>query len=189
MKQMFSTLIVFSLLSTFAPAAQTKPTADGLRAWISNYLDDLPNFICDYTETEYHPGWVKWKLHQEHQGEVRFVDGKDEYLVKSVNGNHHWEGTPIWQLSSLDHPFAGWLQEKLSPLANYRFKPKGKDKLTFVSDWGQGLHKGYTADGEPNPGKFYPTKGTVWVDKKTHGILKIKERFKVPRGDGYVPER
>ena len=185
MKKMLLTLIIFSLLSTFAVAAQTKPTAAGLRAWISTYMDDVPNFICDYTEKEYRPGWAFWKLHQEHEGEVRHIDGRDDYLVKSVNGDHSQEGTPIWKLSGLDNPFAGFLRDKLRPETNYRFKPKGKDKLTFVSDWGRSLLRGYTENGELLPGRRnYPSWGTIWVDKETHGILKIKERFKVPRGDG-----
>ena len=45
------------------------------------------------------------------------------------------------------------------------------------------LFKGYTEDGKPGPGIGYPTWGTIWIDKPTHAVRKIKERFKVPRND------
>ena len=48
-----------------------------LREWIAAYLEDLPNFICDYTEASTGGTVSRWKeqAKHKHQGEVRYLDG------------------------------------------------------------------------------------------------------------------
>ena len=165
---------------------QDGKTPRALRQWIASYVEDLPNFVCDYTEKEYGPGrWNYWSLKKEHSGKVRFIDGTDEYQVLSVDGQP--AEVPIWKVSLWHNPFAS-IQYKLSPVANYRFTPKKKGKFTFLSDWGIGFFKGYTEDGEPNPEtqRSYPTWGTLWVERSSHEVVKIEEHVRVPRGHPFA---
>ena len=143
---MRNTLTIFCLL-LFTASFTRAQTSMELREWISGYVEDLPNFICDYTEKEYGPGgWNYWSLKKEHSGKVRFIDGKDERQVLSVDGQP--AEVPIWKVSSWHSPF-GAIRHKLVPWANYRFTPKNKAKFSFVSDRGIGFFKEYTEDGEP----------------------------------------
>ena len=170
--------LLVGLISVLPVAAQSPAK---LREWIASHIEDLPNFVCDYTEKQYGAGrWNYWSLKSEHSGEVRYVDGNDEYRVLLIDGVA--AEAPIWKLTNWHNPFAG-VRHILRPAANYRFTPKGRDKFNFLSDLGGGLFKEYTEDGKPGPGRSYPTWGTIWIDKQTHAVQKIKERFKVPRGD------
>ena len=182
--EMRKTLTLFCLLIVTASFARAQTSME-LREWISGYVEDLPNFVCDYTEKEYGPGrWNYWSLKKEHSGKVRFIDGTDEYQVLSVDGQP--AKSPIWKVSRWHDPF-GSIQYKLSPVANYRFTPKKKGKYTFLSDWGIGFFKGYTEDGKPNPEtqRSYPTWGTLWVERSSHEVVKIEEHVKVPRGQPF----
>ena len=58
-----------------------------LRRSIMAYLEDLPNFICDYTEHHYERGIVsEWVSMDMNQGEVRYIDGRSDYRVMSGSG-------------------------------------------------------------------------------------------------------
>ena len=121
--------LVVGLISVLPVAAQSPAK---LREWIASHIEDLPNFVCDYTEKQYGAGrWNHWSLKSEHQGEVRYVNGNDEYRVLSIDGAE--AEAPIWELSKIYDPFAD-LRYKLSPIGNYWFMPKGRDKFTFRKD-------------------------------------------------------
>ena len=150
-----------------------------LREWITAYLEDLPNFICDYTEAKYEHGGGGWELKHKHQGEARYIDGKAEYRVVAENGLPV-EKT-VWEVTTTGpHAFHS-LRGFLNPSANYRFTPRGEGEISFQSDAGQGLVRGWTKDGRPkDPQKSYPTWGTLWAQEPQHRIRGVMEYFTVP---------
>ncbi len=175
-------LTVASLLLFTVSFAQAQTSME-LREWIAGYLEDLPNFVCDYTEKTYGAGrWNYWSLKKEHSGKVRFIDGHDEYQVLSVDGQP--AETPIWKVSNLHDPFAE-IRYLLSPELNYRFTPREKGRFSFRSDWGMGFSKGFTEDGELKHITSYPTWGTIWVDFPSHAVQKIEEHVKIRKGQPF----
>ena len=131
-------MTVLSLLLFTVSFAQAQTSME-LREWISGYVEDLPNFVCDYTEKTYGPGrWNWWSLKKEHSGKVRFIDGKDEYQVLSVDGQP--AEPPIWKVSKWHKPFTE-IRYLLWPGNNYRFTPKKKGRFSFRSDGGMGFFR------------------------------------------------
>ena len=151
-----------------------------LRRSIMAYLEDLPNFICDYTEHRYERGIVsEWVSMDMNQGEVRYIDGRSDYRVVSENGSP--TGKTIWEVSAIPHSF-GAIRTLWWPSANYRFTPQGEGAFSFQSDWGGGLVPGYTRDGTPlEGGRSYPSWGTVRVQEPEHRVLSVRESFEVPK--------
>ena len=152
-----------------------------LRRWITTYLEELPNFICDYTEHHYERGIVsEWVSMDMNQGEVRYIDGRSDYRVMSASGKP--TGETIWEVTSgTPHSF-GAIRNFLWPSANYRFTPQGEGVFSFQSDWGRGLVPGWTRDGTPlEGGRSYPSWGTVRVQKPEHRVLSVMEYFEVPK--------
>ena len=152
-----------------------------LREWIAAYLEDLPNFICDYTEAQYGRGSFGWKEQEKHkhQGEVRYLDGKADYRVVSENGLP--VGKTIWEVTTTGpHSFHA-LSGFVNPSANYRFTPQGEGEFSFQSDAGGGLVRGWTKDGRRIPPyRSYPSWGTLWVQEPPHRVRGVMEYFTVP---------
>ena len=148
-----------------------------LREWMTAHVDDMPNFVCDYTERTWERG--DSELSKWHQGEVRFIDGEDDYRVLSVNGKSSKK--KIWQVSGFTNSFVKpWFM--LHPENNYRFESAGPGYFSFQSDHGVHVVHGYTRTGEGLRSKPYPTWGTVWVDD-SHAFVKIEEHMTSPEGD------
>ena len=153
-----------------------------LRRSILAYLEDLPNFICDYTEHHYERGIVsEWVSMDMNQGEVRYIDGRSDYRVMSGSGKP--TGETIWEVTSGTPEAFGAIRTFLWPsAANYRFTPQGGGAFSFQSDWGGGLVPGWTRDGTPlEGGRRYPSWGTVRVLKPEHRVLSVREYFEVPK--------
>ena len=154
-----------------------------LREWITAYFEDLPNFICDYTETRYGRDNFDWKEKEKnkHQGEVRYIDGRADYRVVSENGVP--TGKTIWEVTTASpHSFQA-LRAFLDLSANYRFTPQGEGEFSFQSDAGGGLVRGYTKDGRIKPPyESYPSRGTLWVREPQHRVREVMEYFTVPEG-------
>ena len=145
-----------------------------LKEWMASYLEDLPNFICEYSEVEYKqrkPG-APWELEKRYKGEVRFIDGKDEHRVILLNGKPSRK--PIWELTGSIDSFATF-RFMLNPINNFQFTPNGQGQVSFRSTWGKTLHKGFTKDGTSTGWKSFPSWGTIWKQEHTHAILKIQE--------------
>ena len=138
-----------------------------LRQWITTYLEDLPNFICDYTEHHYERGIVsEWVPMNMNQGEVRYIDGRSDYRVMSESGTP--TGETIWEVTSGTPDAFASIRNFLWPSANYRFTPQGAGRITFQSDWGGGLVPGWTRDGTPlEGGKRYPSKPSLSRSRST----------------------
>ena len=151
-----------------------------LRRSIMAYLEDLPNFICDYTEHHYERGIVsEWVSMDMNQGEVRYIDGRSDYRVMSGSGSP--TGKTIWEVSAIPHSF-GAIRTLWWPSANYRFTPQGEGAFSFQSDWGGGLVPGWKRDGTPlKGGRSYPSWGTVRVQEPEHRVLSVREYFEVPK--------
>ena len=151
-----------------------------LLEWITDYVDDLPNFVCDYTEQQWKNRlWGGLKLSTRHEGEIRFVNGNDDYRVLSVNGRPSKKN--FWELNTWTQHFAA-LRFIPRSSCNYRFEAAGPGRFSFQSDFGQSIVKGYTRGGASFGDKSYPTWGTVWVDA-SHAIVKFEEHTKIPEGD------
>ena len=152
-----------------------------LREWITAYFEDLPNFICDYTETQYGRGSVGWKEREKHkhQGEVRYLDGRADYRVVSENGR--LVEKTIWEVTTTGpHSFHA-LRGFLNPSANYRFTRRGEGEISFQSEAGGGLVRGWTKDGRIKPPhRSYPSWGTIWVREPRHRVREVMEYFTVP---------
>ena len=154
-----------------------------LREWITAYLEDLPNFICDYTEIQYGRGSFGWKEQEKHkhQGEVRYIDGQVDYRVVSEDGLPV-EKT-IWEVTTASPTSFNFLGGFLRPAANYRFTRRGEGEISFQSDAGKGLVRGWTKDGRiVPPRRSYPTWGTLWVREPQHRVRGVMEYFTVPEG-------
>ena len=164
-----------------------------MREWIVSYLDELPNFVCDYKESTSEMFRGNWIRMDSNEGQVRHVDGKSDFLVATESGIP--TNKKIWEVSSGSPDSFASISAFLSPSTNYRFTPNGEGVFTFQSDAGVYLVTGYTKDGRPKGVKDYPTWGTVRVDKSSHAILEFVEYFRVPeRGmlaslfvSGFVP--
>ena len=152
-----------------------------LRRSIMAYLEDLPNFICDYTEHHYERGIVsEWVSMDMNQGEVRYIDGRSDYRVMSGSGKP--TGETIWKVTETNPNSFGAISNFLVPSANYRFTPQGEGAFSFQSDWGGGLVPGWTRDGTPlEGGRSYPSWGTVRVQEPEHRVLSVREYFEVPK--------
>ena len=154
-----------------------------LRQWITTYLEDLPNFICDYTERHYERGigseWVPTM--DINQGEVRYINGRNDYRVMSESGKP--TGETIWEVTNQSPESFGYIRNFLRPSANYRFTPQGGEGVfSFQSDWGAGLVPGWKRDGTPlKGGRSYPSWGTVRVQEPEHRVLSVREYFEVPK--------
>ena len=102
------------------------------------YLEDLPNFICDYTEHHYERGIVsEWVSTMDmNQGKVRYIDGRSDYRVMSGSGKP--TGETIWEVTETKAPTPLVpLVTFCVPSANYRFTPQGGEgAFSFQSDWG-----------------------------------------------------
>ena len=151
-----------------------------LRQWITTYLEELPNFVCDYTEHHYERGIVsEWVSMDMNQGEVRYIDGRSDYRVMSGSGKP--TGETIWEVSNIPHSFSA-IRNFLVPSANYRFTPQGEGAFSFQSDSGGGLVPGWTRAGTPlEGGRSYPSWGTVRVQKPEHRVLSVREYFEVSK--------
>ena len=74
-----------------------------LLEWITDYVEDLPNFACDYRERRWKNHRGLWKLLKRHEGEIRFIDGRDDYRVISVNGRPSTKN--FWDLGTFTQDF------------------------------------------------------------------------------------
>ena len=163
-----------------------------LREWITAWSRDLPNFICDYTETEYvrlgedlleylPDSSDAWIIDSSNSGQVRYVDGSEDRKVSMADGLPSNE--PIWKVSGLVNHFTN-LADLIYPASNYRLTPDGPEKFSFRSDSGYGLHEGFTKDGRIKGMRGYPTWGTVWVQEPKYAVLRIMENMEVAEGRG-----
>ena len=198
MKKQLVFALLFGVLTTGAWAQTSREGEDHttreLKEWIASYLKDLPNFICEYSEVRYQwrkPGALEWlwngnsKTEKRHKGEVRFIDGKDEYRVISLNGKPSKKS--IWEVTGFIGSFAQF-RFMLDPKNNFRFTPNGQgDQVSFKADAGRSLHKGYTKDGISTGWKAYPTWGTLWTEEGTHAILKIQDHAAFPGNEFSLP--
>ena len=164
-----------------------------MREWITTYLDELPNFVCDYKEIRSEMFRGNWVRMDSNEGQVRHVDGKSDFLVETESGI--LTNKKIWEVTSGSPDSFASLSWFLSPSTNYRFTPNGEGVFTFQSDAGMNLVSGYTKDGRRKGTKYYPTWGTVRVDRSSHAILEVIEYMRVPeRGrlaglftSGFIP--
>ena len=163
-----------------------------LREWITTWSQDLPNFICDYTETEYvrlgedlleylPASSDPWSLDSRNSGHVRYVDGAEDRKVSMAGGLP--SSKPIWKVSTLGNHFIA-LAHLIHPSPNYRLTPDGPEKFSFRSDSGYGLHEGFTKDGRIKGMRGYPTWGTVWVQEPKYAVLRIMENVEVAERPG-----
>ena len=152
-----------------------------LRRSVMAYLEDLPNFICDYTEHKYaldRASGLSWELTDTNLGEVRYIDGRSDYRVVSENGSP--TGKTIWEVSAMPNSF-GTLGKFFSPSLNYKFTSEGNGEFSFQSDAGITLVREFTRDGGHKGAKSYPTRGTVWVQEPDHAVRGYMEYFEVPK--------
>ena len=150
-----------------------------LRQWITTYLDELPNFVCDYKESTSEMFRGNWIRMDSNEGQVRYIDGRSDYRVMSGSGKP--TGETIWEVSNIPHSFSA-IRNFLGPSANYRFTPQGEGAFSFQSDSGGGLVPGWTRAGTPlEGGRSYPSWGTVRVQKPEHRVLSVREYFEVPK--------
>ena len=164
-----------------------------MREWIVSYLDELPNFVCDYKESTSEMFRGSWVLMDTNEGQVRHVDGKSDFLVATEDGSP--TNKRIWEVSRGSLESFASISGVLSPSTNYRFTPNGEGVFAFQSDAGIHLVSGYTKDGRKKGVKHYPTWGTVRVEKSSHAIREFIEYMTVPeRGrlaslfvSGFVP--
>ena len=149
-----------------------------MREWIGSYLEELPNFVCDYKESRsemFREGWV---LMDTNEGQVRHVDGKSDFLVEIESGIP--TNKQIWEVTSASLESFSSFFGVLSPSTNYRFTPNGEGLFTFQSDAGIHLFNGFTRDGVKRGVKNYPTWGTVQLEKSSHAIREFIEYLRVP---------
>ena len=149
-----------------------------MREWITTYLEELPNFVCDYKEIRSEMFRGNWVRMDSNEGQVRHVDGKSDFLVETESGI--LTNKLIWEVTSGSPDSFSSISGFLSTLQNYRFTPKGGGSFAFQSDAGVHLFSGYTKDGHPKDAKSYPTWGTVRVDKSSHAIREVIEYLRVP---------
>ena len=171
-------LMALFLFLLMASAVQAQ-TSMGLRDWIVSYVEDLPNFVCDYEETRSDLFMGDWIEMDSNEGQVRYIDGKSDFLVERESGIP--TNKRIWEVTSGSIDSFASLSWFLLPSSNYRLTPNGGDSFSFQSDAGIRLIRGFTKHGIPKGAKSYPTWGTVRVQKSSHAIRSFIEHIEVPK--------
>ena len=155
-----------------------------LLEWITDYVDDLPNFVCDYTEQQWKNRlWGGLKLSTRHEGEIRFVNGNDDYRVLSVNGRPSKKN--FWDLDTFTQNFAAPRFMLLSSctITGSRRRARGASPLNPIA--ASAFPQVTPGPARSMGGKSYPTWGTLRVDP-SHAFVKVEEHMKVPEGDSDV---
>ena len=195
---MHKILLSLSIL-TFAVGASVlgrqarAATVEDILEHAATHHEDLPNFVCIYSEHQYvrNGAYGDWKLKRWYEAEARVVDEITKCKVLTFKGKPSRK--KLYQVARTFWLFGGHFSQFLDPRQNYRIgkgtRIAGTPLQVFdmVSDAGISLLQGMTQQGTFKHEKAFPTQGKLWVESNTGRIVKSSESWTV-LGDGiYVP--
>ncbi len=194
---MHKILLSLSIL-TFAVGASVlgrqarAATVEDILEHAATHHEDLPNFVCTYSEHQYvrNGAYGDWKLKRWYEAEARVVDGITKCKVLTFKGKPSRK--KLYQVARTFWLFGGHFSQFLDPRQNYRIgkgtRIAGTPLQVFdmVSDAGMGLYRGITKRGELKHQKRVPTRGKLWVESDTGRIVKSSESWTI-LGDGVHP--
>jgi hypothetical protein len=154
------------------------------------FSDSLPNFLVEQVTTRYtgSRAGTNWRAMDVVTADVASVNGQEEYRNTRVNGRPaDPEKSGSWSTGE----FQVTLDDILSPRTFARFTLRGEERVAGQTAWVFDL-----SVEQPNShwqivsqsgGDYFPAyRGAIWVDKKTHRVLRIEQRaIDMPRTFAY----
>ena len=169
-------------------------TIEDVKRCASSYIDDLPNFICDYTEINYKRNYSPgggWDRKKWHTGELRWnrSDTRWNRRVLTFKGKptkkklHQISGTLGNYGVGVD--YSDWEWKKT------RGAEQGEDGVQLDvfevrSESGITLHRGLNKHRNLKKPKAAPATGKIWAEKDTGRIHKVILLY-LARGVTYGP--
>jgi len=166
-----------------ADAAHGKPAGDPLvekaRDSVFDFIDSLPNFVCDQITKRYANRKIepKWKYKDRFQSELFFVNGKEDYRKVRHNGKPMKKGSPEDSGQWSTGEFGSLLAALFHPQTNARFKfrrdstadgvpAKVYDFVVSKAESHWEIKTGYSV--RPS------YSGAVWLDPGSGHVLRIE---------------
>jgi hypothetical protein len=176
------------------PVSSTPLSADAIimlaREETELSVADLPDFLVQQETTRYHGRQDSWQKIDVVTADVACVNGREQYRNVAVNGipsQRPIESTGAWSTGE----FVTTLQNLFSSAEGATFSPRGEERFNgraaYLFDFSvsaQNSHWVLASDARRN---FHaPYKGTVWIDKQTHRVLRIDQKaYSIPRDFPY----
>jgi len=158
------------------------PIIADAREAASTFTSSLPNFIVQQHTARFMSNSrpAQWQALDIVTAEVVCVDGKEEYRNVAINGKptkRPVEETGSWSTGE----FAQTLQDILSPWTAAAFKKNGEQRIfnrqAIVYDYTVKQPNSHWSIVAANKQSYNPPyKGSVWIDKETHRVLRIEQQ-------------
>ena len=195
--QVYLRLVVLFLTITFSPQVKAA-TVEDILEYAASYVQDLPNFVCVYSEWIYRRSspYDKWSLKKWHEAEARFVEGRTFFNTRVLTFNGKPSKKKLHKVSAHGPTFGSDISSLLNTQQGHEIVPTGRREgpleiFSFTSRSGVQFVDGLKADGTArDPSPALPTSGEIWVEDQTGKIRKIVEKTTLPYQVGnYIPSK
>ncbi len=160
------------------------PVIEKARKVVREYLDDLPDFICQQVVERYYDlgGGRAWNRFDTLTYELTYNRGRE--LYKPINVVDRPVTRPIEQTGGAysTGDFAAGIASLFDPETQTVFKPAGKERLdnrqTLVYDFRVPLESSnweVKAEDEGAPAIIAGYSGAVWIDEETKRVLRMDQ--------------
>ena len=162
--------------------ADEDPIIADAREAAAVFTESLPNYVVQQHTARYMSSVTppKWQALDIVTAEVVSQNGKEEYRNLAINGRpskRPIEESGAWSTGE----FVTTQQDLLSPYTNARFTRKGEERIAnrqaLVYDYTVKQPNSHWRIIAPDKQSYNPAyKGSVWIDKETHRILRIEQQ-------------
>ncbi|MBI5086832.1 MAG: hypothetical protein HZB13_19820, partial [Acidobacteria bacterium] len=149
------------------------------------FESELPNFIAEQitTRSQGRGSPPRWQTMDVVTAEVAYAGGKEEYRNIRINGQPS-SRPPAESGTWSTGEFAVTLQDVMSPATGARFKRRGDDTLglraALVYDYSiDQFNSHWIIAGTDGRTWSPPYRGSIWIDKATHRVLRIEQKAEV----------